>query len=134
MWGVSPFTQAIATPSQSYGADSRQDIPSSDPPEDFDDVTLYPKIQDWLLALDSGPRGRDGHGFQAYGPDFEREKYIRIDALNDMSANQVKLISADMPRGTIDKLLRYARQDVAQIRVKEKRRQREARHKPVRYM
>ncbi|KAF9496520.1 hypothetical protein BDN71DRAFT_1430123 [Pleurotus eryngii] len=134
MWGVNPFTQAVPTPLQSYTADSQQDVLSSDPSKDFDDVTLYLKIQNWLLALDSGPHGKDGHGFQVYGPDFEREKYIQINTLNDMSVDEVKLISADIPRGTIDKLLSYARQDVSHIRVKEKRRQHEARHKPVWYM
>jgi hypothetical protein len=51
--------------------------PSSDPPEEVEeDVRVFPRISDWLVKLDSGPLGEDGHHFAQYRGFFEEQMYL----------------------------------------------------------
>ncbi|KAJ6594687.1 hypothetical protein B0H19DRAFT_1247341 [Mycena capillaripes] len=126
-YGVPPFnpwwTTAYQTPVPPPRA-RYEDIPSSDPVEDVEDVTLFPRIMTWLQGLDDGPRGRDGHDFSQFAPEFERQKYMRVVDLIDLNISHLTTLMPDMAHGTASKLLSYAVQDVEKIRRKEKKRAR----------
>ncbi|KAK7034388.1 hypothetical protein R3P38DRAFT_2772451 [Favolaschia claudopus] len=44
----------------------------------LDDPTLYPKIDDWLLDLDTSPRGEDGQNFRQYAAAFREHGILRV--------------------------------------------------------
>jgi hypothetical protein len=99
-------------------------MPSSDPPEELEDVTIFPRLAQWLADLDAGPRGADGHNFAQFAIIFESEKYFRICDIAD-SAASVEILMAmciGMARGTASKILAYAQKDVDVIRKKEGKR------------
>ncbi|KAJ7193990.1 hypothetical protein B0H12DRAFT_1082511 [Mycena haematopus] len=98
------------------------DIPSSDPIDGVEEVTLFPRIDNWLQELDASPRGQDNHDFSQFMTDFEREKYMRIIDLVDLEVSDLKALIPDIAQGTALKLLSYAKKDVDIIRRKEKRR------------
>lgn len=50
--------------------------PSSPLTEDIEDITLFPRISEWLCELDEGTRGADGHNFSAWAVYFAERKYI----------------------------------------------------------
>jgi hypothetical protein len=107
------------------GHHSEFDIPSSDPIEELEDVTLFPRLSDWLQTLDEGPRGADGHNFGQFASDFEREKYFRISDVEDVDITTLLAICPGMANGTATKLLAHAKKDTAKIRKKEMKRLRQ---------
>ncbi|KAJ7824659.1 hypothetical protein B0H13DRAFT_2290928 [Mycena leptocephala] len=121
-----PYQTPVPHPKPRY-----DDAPSSDPVEEVEDVTLFPRLSAWLQDLDSGPRGQDGHQFTEFAADLEREKYMRIVDLVDLETSDLRALIPEMAHGTATKLLSYAEKDVALIRRKEKKRaRREYNHFP----
>ena len=121
-------------PPPSYSRSRYDDIPSSDPPEEFgEDVTLFPRLSQWLVELDEGPRGADGHNFSQFVHGFEQEKYFRICDVADLSVGDVCGILTGIAQGTASKLVSYAKQDTELIRKKEKRRGRDKRYSRPHY-
>ncbi|KAJ7659664.1 hypothetical protein DFH06DRAFT_401232 [Mycena polygramma] len=89
--------------------------------ESHDDYppTLYPKISDWVLELDMGDRGEDGHQFTSFGTRLESAGYKRISQLVDLADKGVEVLQRicnDMPEGTAQVILKYARQDCKMLR------------------
>ncbi|KAG6848686.1 hypothetical protein H0H93_014862 [Arthromyces matolae] len=123
---------AYQTPTRYHGD---FDMPSSDPPEEVEDVTLFPRITSWLEGLDNGVRGADGHHFSRFTEDLEREKFVRICDLADLSDVQELLgLCPGMAHGTGAKLLNYAKKDTNAIREKEQKRLRLKKHTPRRHL
>ncbi|KAJ7724614.1 hypothetical protein B0H16DRAFT_1895377 [Mycena metata] len=106
------------------------DIPSSDPIEEPEDVTLFPRLNNYLQELDNGPRGQDGHDFAQFWPDFEREKYIRIVDLEGMAVKDLKELVPDIAHGTASKLIGYITNDIKAIRKREAKEKKRARKHP----
>jgi hypothetical protein len=107
------------------GSSSRHhafEMPSSDPMEELDDITLFPRITDWLTELDRGPLGVDGYDFAQYSDFFATEKYVRICDLADSHFTPASLSSAclGMPQGTADKLLNLCKKETVRIRKRAK--------------
>ncbi|KAJ7734894.1 hypothetical protein B0H14DRAFT_3516988 [Mycena olivaceomarginata] len=118
-WWMNTYQMPAPPPKSRY-----DNIPSSDPIEDVEDVTLFPRITPWLRELDNGPRGHDGHDFSQFAPEFEREKYMRVVDLMDLNVGRLTALAPEMAHGTASKLLSYASQDVECIRRKEMKRAR----------
>jgi hypothetical protein len=113
----------------SHSRSRYDDIPSSDPPEEFgEDVTLFPRLSQWLVELDESRRGADGHNFSQFVHAFEQEKYFRICDVADLSVADICGIINGIAQGTASKLVAYAKQDTELIRKKEKRRGRDKRY------
>lgn len=110
-------------------------IPSSDPIDDPEDITLFPRLSNWLQELDQGPRGGDDHKYAKFAPDFEWLKFKRIVDICTPTIDTafVTSICTDMAPGTVSNILTYARADVEKIQRKEKKRLCEARYAPTRY-
>lgn len=109
------------------------DIPSSDPIEELEDPTLFPRIGAWLQELDAGVRGSDGHNFSQYADSFEGNKFTRIFQLEELSDDKLVSLCPGMPVGTATLIIAYAKKDVGAIRKKETRRLREMKMHPKRY-
>jgi hypothetical protein len=98
-------------------------LPSSDPPEEIEDVSQFPLISDWLQQLDNGPRGADGHHFSQFVSFFERHKYIRIcDIADNLSASSLSAKCDGIADGTAQNIISYAKADTKAIRRKEAKR------------
>ncbi|KAJ7749360.1 hypothetical protein B0H14DRAFT_3513627 [Mycena olivaceomarginata] len=102
-WWMSSYQTPAPPPKSRY-----DNIPSSDPIEDVEDVTLFPRITPWLQELDNGPRGHDGHNFSQFAAEFEREKYMCVIDLMDLNAGRLTALAPKMAHGTASKLLSYA--------------------------
>lgn len=101
-------------------------MPSSEPPtEDVEDVTLFPRISEWLRNLDDGRRGADGHNFSTFIGYFAEHKYIRISDIADGLTPADLTKGAGMAEGTAKRLISYAEADTLAIRKKEKKRVRD---------
>lgn len=127
--GHNPWDHHSAHGHSTYTRRHEVEVPSSDPIEEVEDVALFPRMTDWLRSLDDDPkRGVDGHNFSQFAPDFEREKYVRICDLDDLSPTALSAICQwqGMPNGTAKKLLQYTHTETARIRKTEKRRARDA--------
>lgn len=99
-----------------------------------EDPTQFPFIKDWLLRLDEGQRGADGHGFSQYIQAFKANHIhciFEIASLDLFSRDDLLVICPGMKIGTANLLLRYAREDTESIRNEEKRKQQNA--KRMRY-
>ncbi|KAE9383866.1 hypothetical protein BT96DRAFT_982422 [Gymnopus androsaceus JB14] len=73
MGGYGPYGTYTLPPSSPFRPHcySRcNELPSSDPIEPMEDVTLFPPLQQWLIDLDNGVQGHDGHNFASFAPDF----------------------------------------------------------------
>lgn len=87
--------------------------------QDGDVPTLYPKIDEWLLELDTSERGEDGHNFSAFGARLRSEGYMRVIQLadeGDKGVETLQRICPDMKLGTAKVLMKYARIDCKSIR------------------
>src|ERR1700678_665380 len=104
------------------------DIPSSDPPEELEDVRLFPRIRQWLLDLDKGMRG-DDHNFSQFAEQFEQEKFNRVSDLVDLTVADIIELCPGIAHGTASKLLSYSKKDTEAIRKKELKRARLAKKK-----
>jgi len=82
------FYQMPTAPSTSQRTHFVETMPSSDPPEELDDVRLFPHLCQWLQDLDDGVRG-DGHNFIQVIDNFEHEKYNHIVDLVDLTVADV---------------------------------------------
>lgn len=80
---------------------------------------MYPKIEDWLLDLDTSERGEDGHGFRKFGQVLRENGYTRVIQLADEGQGGVtalRTMCAEMPIGTAKLLMKYAMKDCKEIR------------------
>ncbi|KAJ7185760.1 hypothetical protein C8R46DRAFT_1025722 [Mycena filopes] len=118
-WASQAYHTPTPHPTARYG-----DFPSSDPVEEAEDVTLFPRLEMYLSELDNGVRGQDGHDFSQFLPAFEQEKYVRIADLEGMTVTDLKDLIPDIALGTASKLLGYVTLDVSVIRKREKKRAR----------
>ncbi|KAJ6610770.1 hypothetical protein B0H10DRAFT_2193239 [Mycena sp. CBHHK59/15] len=106
------------------------EMPSSDPVEEVEDATLFPRIHKWLQELDEGVRGHDGHNFAQFADDFEREKYMRIVDLEGLKIKDLKDLIPEIAQGTAAKMLGYAAKDIVSIRKRERKRARKEKNGP----
>lgn len=112
----------------------RYQIPSSDPVEELDDPTLFPRVAEWLQELDQGPRGADGHNFTQHGARLEQNMFMRIFQLETLMEEKLVAVCESMAPGTATLIMQYARKDCSRIRKNEAQRLREARLQPKRYL
>lgn len=110
---------------------------SSDPIEGLDDIELYPLIRDWLVVVDNSPRGEDGQNFQQHGAGLCNIGFQKIHQLVDERFT-ADLLSRHRSLSGLTKvdatsLLNYAKEDVANIRLKETKRIKQNRAQPTRY-
>ncbi|KAE9403461.1 hypothetical protein BT96DRAFT_990323 [Gymnopus androsaceus JB14] len=136
MGGYGPYgayTLPPASPFRSQGYSRCNEMPSSDPIEPTEDVTLFPRLEQWLTDLDNGMQGHDGHNFALFAPDFLREKYMRISDLDGLTMSDVLEMCSGMARGTAKKIIDIATRECKDIRKKEKQRVREMETMPRHY-
>lgn len=98
----------------------QSDMPSSDPMEELEDASLFPRLNTWLQNLDNGPQGHDGHDFASFSPSFEAEKYVRVSDIETLTIEEILTVCPGMPRGTATKLVSLAKQECKNVRKKEK--------------
>ncbi|CAA7260825.1 unnamed protein product [Cyclocybe aegerita] len=116
----------------SHGLDN---FPSSDPPEVVEDITLFPRIANWLQRLDDGPLGGDGHNFSQFAPFFEAEMYVRIsDIADNLTTESLRVTCPTMAHGTTSHIISRAKADTKAIWREEVRRLRENAHRPQHYI
>lgn len=130
MLPASPF-RYHGSHSQAYSR--HNEMPSSDPVEPMEDVTLFPRLEQWLTDLDNGIQGHDGHNFASFAPDFLREKYIRISDLDGLTVLDVLEMCSGMAKGTAKKIIDIAARECKDIRKKEKQHIREMETMPRHY-
>ncbi|KAJ7190854.1 hypothetical protein GGX14DRAFT_407609 [Mycena pura] len=98
-------------------------VPNADPDSDDDESpTLFPKIDDWLLELDTSDRGEDGHRFHQFGPALRNEGFARVVQILDLGAEGEKelvKICDGMPIGVAKLMMKYAKVDCKKIRKRE---------------
>ncbi|KAJ7431988.1 hypothetical protein B0H11DRAFT_2297918 [Mycena galericulata] len=92
--------------------------------------TLFPKIDDWLLDLDTSERGEDGHGFTKFGPTLRANGYMRIIQLVDEGKDGAEMLRTmcsenGMTSGVAKLLMKYAVADCKKIRKAEVKRKEE---------
>lgn len=136
MGGYGPYGAYALPPASPFRLRSysrRNEMPSSDPVEPMEDVTLFPRLEQWLTDLDNSIQGRDGHNFASFAPDFLREKYMRISDLDGLTMSDVLEMCSDMARGTAKKIIDNAARECKDIRKKERQRAREIETMPRRY-
>ncbi|KAF9000263.1 hypothetical protein BDQ17DRAFT_1427259 [Cyathus striatus] len=92
--------------------------PSSDPPDEMEDDTWFPLINDWLKKLDSGPKGVDSHMFIQFAKYFEDKKYYRISDIADSTFTPETLAAActGIAHRTATKLLKSMQDETKHIR------------------
>ena len=135
-----PYPHPYHFPQTGYGSPSshssrrRFDIPSSDPIEELEDPTLFPRIGTWLQELDNGVRGLDNHNFAQYAITLNDNKFMRIFQLEDLTDDKLIALCPGMPAGTATLIIAYAKKDSQSIRRKETRRLREVKMQPKRYL
>ncbi|KAH7880330.1 uncharacterized protein C8R40DRAFT_1165285 [Lentinula edodes] len=132
-YGAPGFMQPPASPFKHRSHLGRDEMPSSDPIESTEDVTLFPRLEQWLADLDNSPHGLDNHDFASFSPDFLREKYMRISDLDGLTLNELLEICGGMARGTAKKVVKCAARECKVIRKKEKQRLREMEKMPRHY-
>lgn len=115
----------IANPPHTPGSESVEDID--------DDITLFPRVTDWLHGLDNGPHGADRHNFSQYTANFEDNMYFRVNDLEHLSKEDLITMCA-MPPGTANLICKYSRKDCDKIRKEALNKIREARLQPKRYL
>ncbi|KAJ7500142.1 hypothetical protein B0H11DRAFT_2189508 [Mycena galericulata] len=86
--------------------------PSMDSDDDDESPTLFPKIDDWLLDLDTSERGEDGHGFIKFGAALRDQGFARVVQLADLG-------------GVAKLLMKYAKVDCKKVRKQEAERKAE---------
>ena len=107
------------------GRPFHNNLPSSDPPEEIEDVTLFPRVSDWLQQLDTGSRGTDGHNFAQFIQFFQELKYVCIcDIADNLTADSLITKCDNIAEGTAQKIVSYAKLDTRAIRRKEEKRAR----------
>lgn len=122
---------------QRYGDHFNTDVQSSDGAyEELEDVTLYPRIPEWLQGLDDGVRGKDGQNFAQFGAALVGAGYNRICDLQDEKLVTAKMLRKDcgIISGVAVNILRWARRDVSNIKDAERRRLRDLKRAPKRYV
>jgi hypothetical protein len=116
---VPPLTPyATCCHSRYYGGENHE-MPSSDPPEELEDLSSYPLIRDWLQILDDGPHGRDGHHFSHFAEDLEKEKFICVCDLENLSKVALSALCPGIAKGAAVKLLHFAEKETKRIRKEE---------------
>lgn len=106
----------------------QHDTPSSDPMEELEDASLFPRLNTWLQNLDNGPQGHDGHDFASFAPSFEAEKYVRVSDIETLTVEEILTVCPGMARGTATKLTSFAKQECKNVRKKEKLRAKKLHH------
>jgi hypothetical protein len=81
---------------------------------DIDDPTRYPYLSDWLRELHNSPRA-DSQDFESHQDSLTDAGFVRLFALEDVSADELKNITG-MSIGKAKLLLRYALADLRKIR------------------
>ncbi|KAJ7239617.1 hypothetical protein B0H12DRAFT_1136011 [Mycena haematopus] len=84
--------------------------------ESYDDPTIYPKISEWLLELDTSPRGEDSDHFLQYADAFASHGFKRIVELQDKTEDALRLICTGMSMGVSGKLVKYVQADCRKAR------------------
>ncbi|KAF8532526.1 hypothetical protein JB92DRAFT_3103586 [Gautieria morchelliformis] len=137
-WGIPPYYHpyppAFSTPHSTTRASghtprTRDSYPSSDI-EDIEDPTLFPRIEEWLTALDQGPLSQDGHAFAPHVAALLEQGYIRISQLADeLTVPELQRHCQTLPEGTAKVILKQATKQVARIRRNQEREKRHAKHR-----
>lgn len=99
-----------------------------DSDDDDESPTLFPKIDDWLLDLDSSERGEDGHGFAKFGAVLREHGFVRVVQLADLGGEGEKTlltICTGMTLGVAKLLMKYAKVDCKKVRKQEAERKAE---------
>ncbi|KAJ7204818.1 hypothetical protein GGX14DRAFT_646425 [Mycena pura] len=98
-------------------------VSNADPDSDDDESpTLFPKIDDWLLELDTSDRGEDGHGFHKFGHALRNEGFARLVQILDLGAEgekELMKICDGMSIGVAKLMMKYAKADCKKIRKRE---------------
>lgn len=106
---AAPPLPAAPTPAKPSNAE-----PDSD---DNESPTLFPKIDDWLLELDTSERGEDGHGFHKFGAALRDQGFARIVQILDFgSERELMNVCEGMPIGVAKLVMKYAKVDCKKIR------------------
>ncbi|KAJ7194747.1 hypothetical protein GGX14DRAFT_404530 [Mycena pura] len=93
--------------------------------QDDDPPTIYPTVDDWLLDLNTGDRGEDGHHFLLFSAALRKQGFAHMSQLANEGADGVETlqrICPDMKLGTAKLLMKYAVKDCKAIRKIERER------------
>ncbi|KAJ7138027.1 hypothetical protein C8R44DRAFT_340389 [Mycena epipterygia] len=115
-------------PTASPKSSAKPSKPSVDSDDDDESPTLFPKIDDWLLDLDSSERGEDGHGFVKFGAVLRDHGFVCVVQLVDLGGEGEKMlltICTGMTLGVAKLLMKYAKVDCKKVRKQEAERKAE---------
>ncbi|KAJ7883652.1 hypothetical protein B0H14DRAFT_2564728 [Mycena olivaceomarginata] len=117
-----PYPHAYYPPAPAaHPVPAAQNPPKPSNPDDLDDdesPTLFPKIDDWLLDLDTSERGEDGHGFSKFGAMLRNEGFARVVQILDLGAEgekELMKICEGMTIGVARLVIKYTKVDCRKI-------------------
>ncbi|KAJ7503209.1 hypothetical protein B0H11DRAFT_2273927 [Mycena galericulata] len=87
--------------------------------DDDEAPTLFPKIEEWLLDLDTSERGEDGHGFGKFGKVLRDQGFARVVQIPDLNEKDLMAMCEGMSIGVAKLLIKYAKADCRKIRKQE---------------
>ncbi|KAF8591184.1 hypothetical protein K439DRAFT_1611494 [Ramaria rubella] len=109
----------------------RDTYPSSEP-EDAEDPSLFPHIDDWLQSLDDGPLGVDGLNVSQYATPLLAQGYICISQLVDtVTVTDLLRHCPGLLEGTAQLILRHAHKAIEKVQRQQQKHTRH--HKKRRY-
>jgi hypothetical protein len=93
-----------------------------DSDDDNESPTLFSKIDDWLLDLDTSEQGEDGHGFVKFGTTLCTEGFARVVQLSDLGGEGEKMLLGmcnGMMLGVAKLSMKYAKVDYKKVHKRE---------------
>ena len=107
---------------------SSQHFQSRSPVDNAEDDSDYPELSDWLGSLDEDYfRSRWGHRFSEFSVGFEHSGFTSLLQLESISLQElVGMIGID--ETAAERLLRFAQEDIAEIRANRPLRSKRARY------
>jgi hypothetical protein len=94
-------------------------LPSSEQ-DTYEDPTLFPKVDEWLTALDKSVLAVDGHEFSKHAAYLTSQGYTCLSQIAEMSSpRELVQLCPDLVEGTARMILKQACKEVDKIRKRE---------------